>query len=138
MGYHLQIVRGMGSCADELTPIRADEWLGLVHDDCELRLVRADLALYLRLLWHFGGPCGPHFAIWSGPSKYRFPWLDWSEPGHIYSKNRDGPLIDKMVQIAARLGAKVYGDLDEEYLGAGQVVHPPGHDVTRSCRPAGD
>lgn len=57
-------------------------------------------------------------GLWSGPSIYPDPWLDWSE-GNIHSKNPDDRLIDKMVEVAKRLNAKVQGDDGEIYVGGG-------------------
>jgi hypothetical protein len=61
---------------------------------------------------------GDHFALWNGKSKYPDPWLDWFE-GNVFSKNPDDPLIDKMVEIAKKLDAKVQGDDGEVYTGGG-------------------
>lgn len=62
--------------------------------------------------------------MWSGPSKYAEPWIDYFE-GDLFSKYPDKPLIDKMVQIANALNAKVQGDDGEIYLGGG---HEPFHE----------
>ena len=43
-------------------------------------------------------------------------WLDYVR-GDIYTKNPTDEMVDKMVQIAKTLGAKVLGEEDEEYLG---------------------
>ena len=47
-------------------------------------------------------------------------WLDWKD-GEIFAKNPEDALIEKMVEIAKVLGAKVQGDDDEVYKGGGAV-----------------
>ncbi len=42
-------------------------------------------------------------------------WLDWAR-GNVYSTDPDGPLLEKMLQIAASLGAKVVNDGNEVIL----------------------
>jgi hypothetical protein len=98
MGYDLHITR-REQWSDEGEDISSEEWLDVVASDQELRLAPEN------------GPC---FALWSGPSSYADPWLDWCA-GQIFSKNPDEPLIDKMVDIARILGAKVQGDDGEVY-----------------------
>ncbi|HXE54889.1 MAG TPA: hypothetical protein VN541_17845 [Tepidisphaeraceae bacterium] len=102
MGYELHITRAESWADNDGKEITADEWLELVSADPELRLA---------------GYNGPYFAIWSGPSEYPDPWLDWFG-GNISSKHPDSLLIEKMAQIAAKLGAKVQGDDGELYVGA--------------------
>jgi hypothetical protein len=98
MGYGLHITR-REQWADEGGDISSAEWLQLVAIDPELCLVPEN---------------GPYFALWSGPSSCADPWLDW-RGGQVFSKNPDEPLIDKMVDIARILGAKVQGDNGEVY-----------------------
>jgi hypothetical protein len=104
MGYDLHITRKKYWCDEEGPVISPEEWLAVVRDDPELTLSAEN---------------GPYFANWSGPSRYPDPWLDYFE-GDVFAKNPDDPLIEKMVQIADRLGAKVQGDDGEVYPGAGQ------------------
>lgn len=61
---------------------------------------------------------GDYFALWSGKSECPDPWFDWFE-GNIYTKNPDDPLIDKAVEIAKNLDARVQGDDGEIYIGGG-------------------
>ena|SRR5438045_489673 len=103
MGYDVHITRANSWVENEGHWISADEWLKYVREDSELRLATEN---------------GEHFAIWSGPSEYPEPWLDWYE-GNVYTKNPDDPLIDKMVAIANKLNAKVQGDDGEIYTGGG-------------------
>ena len=99
MGYNLHIVRGPDYREKVAHQITAKEWQRYVASDPELTLA---------------GYNGPHFALWSGRSKYPEPWIDW-ERGAIYSKSPDEPIIAKMLEIARRLKAQVRGDDGEVY-----------------------
>lgn len=79
--------------------ISVEEWLAYVEKDTDLVLWAAN---------------GPHMAKWSGQPEYPDAWLDWFQ-GNIYTKNPNAALIDKMVQIADALGARVQGDDGEIY-----------------------
>jgi len=114
MVYDLHITRAKWHWDSEKQPITVAEWLGIVEGDPELRLA---------------GYNGPYFAIWNGSSECPEPWLDWLR-GEIYSKSPDDALIDKMVQIARGLGAKVQGDDGEVYIGGGRSAYPPPPDST--------
>ena len=83
MGYDLHITRAKYWFENEGYEISPEEWIELVQSDDELKLA---------------GYNGDYFALWSGESKYKDPWLDWSR-GNIYSKNPDGPIIGKMLEI---------------------------------------
>lgn len=105
MGYNLYITRADWWLKNEGKEISSQEWLRVVDSDPELWLA---------------GYNGPFFSIWSGPSKYPEPWLDW-EDGNVYSKNPDKALVEKMIQIAHRLGGKVQGDDGEIYVDNSEV-----------------
>lgn len=47
--------------------------------------------------------------MWSGPSLYEEPWLDWIA-GNIYTKWPDTYLYRKMLRIAKYLNAQVMDD----------------------------
>ncbi len=104
MGYDLHITRAKNWFENEGCEISVEEWLALIRSDAELKLA---------------GYNGEYFALWSGKSKYEDPWLDWCD-GNIYTKNPDGPIIGKMLEIAKRLKAKVQGDDGEVYFGPDQ------------------
>ena len=106
MGYDLHITRADDWGDNVGHQITADEWLQLVAEDPELRLADYN---------------GPYFALWSGRSKYPDPWLDWLA-GNIYSKNPDKALVQKMLQIAIRLGARVQGDDGEFYTDVSEIA----------------
>ena len=78
MGYDLHITRAEDWHDDDGPPITPAEWHALVAADPELTLDPRN---------------GPHCALWSGPSAHVEPWLDWSEPGEIYTKNPDRALL---------------------------------------------
>ena len=108
MGYDLQITR-KPSQFDKSPDITLDEWLEVVENDPELT-------------WSaLNRKTSPYMADWSGSGKYPC-WLDYSlasaySTSCLYSKNPTDEMIDKMVQIAKLLNAKVLGEEDEEYLG---------------------
>ena len=105
MGYDLHITRASDWTEAEAVPITSEEWLAFVEADPELRLA---------------GYNGSYFALWSGKSRYPDPWFDWSR-GRVHTKNPDPPLIEKAIQIAGQLGARVVGDDGERYLSDGRV-----------------
>ena len=105
MGYDFHITRAESWTEGERSPITAEEWLGYVASDPELKLA---------------GYNGPHFALWQGKSRHPEAWFDWYR-GCITTKNPDPPLIAKALEIARRLRARVVGDDGEVYLPEGQV-----------------
>ena len=117
MGYNLHITRAKFHVENEGHWITAEEWLRFVDDDPELRLA---------------GYNGDYFALWSGKSEYPDPWFDWFE-GNIYTKNPDDALIDKMVEMAKKLDAKVQGDDGEIYIGGGRNNFLPAPDYASTA-----
>jgi hypothetical protein len=105
MGYDLHITRAKFYAANEGHEITADEWMGYVQSDPELR--------------HFPEG-GKYFVRWLGKSKYPDPWFDWFQ-GDIYTKNPDKAIVAKMLQIAKALGAHVQGDDGEPYEDTSQI-----------------
>ena len=105
MGYDLHITRAEFHATNEGCEITADEWMRYVASDLELR----------RSLNR-----GEYFVTWSGRSKYPDPWLDWFG-GNIYTKNPDKAIVEKMLQIAQRLGARVQGDDGEFYEDTSEI-----------------
>lgn len=105
MGYDLHITRAEFHATNEGQEITADEWMRYVASDPELEASPAN---------------GEYFVLWSGPSRYPDPWLDWFA-GNIYSKNPDKAIVGKMLQIARRLGARVQGDEGEFYEDTSEI-----------------
>jgi hypothetical protein len=105
MGYELHITRAESWATNEGHEITADEWLGYVQSDPELRLSPNN---------------GKYFVEWSGPSTYPEPWFDWFA-GNISTKNPDKAIVGKMLQIAERLCARVQGDDGEFYEDTSEI-----------------
>ena len=99
MGYDLHITRAKHWAENESREITRDEWFALVAGDPDLTLDPVN---------------GDDFALWSGRCRYPEPWFNWWR-GNISSKNPDQLIIAKMIQIAAKLGARVQGDDGEFY-----------------------
>src|SRR5262245_20869547 len=108
MGYDLHITR-RGDWYDEGADISADEWLNYVESDPELSIDDRN---------------SKYFAIWKGDD-----WLSWRR-GEIFTKNPRRNLVEKMIQIASRLDAKVQGDDGEVYIDGSQV--PDDEEMERS------
>ena len=101
MGYNLYITRRRNHFDDEGPSILEDEWRELVESDPELSFKTKD---------------DIRMASWAGQCEYPDPWFAYdSKYGSIDTKNPDEPIIDKMIQMAARLNAKVQGDDLEVY-----------------------
>ena len=101
MGYNLYITRRKFSFDEDGPSITADEWRALVDADPELSFNRSD---------------DPLTAFWSGECEYPDPWFAYSEDyACIDTKNPDHAIVNKMLEMAAKLGAKVQGDDGEIY-----------------------
>lgn len=102
MGYELHITRGDrrgDTRGADGRDISLAEWLRCVASDPEL----------------WPDPDGPEgLALWSGHPAGARRWLAWFD-GEVYSEGPDRPLVEKMLQLAARLGARVQGDDGERY-----------------------
>ncbi len=109
MGYDLHITRAKFWSENEDCKITPEEWLAIAAQDPELGLERKN---------------GPYSTNWSGKSVLSEPWLNWSA-GNIYTKNPDWALINKMVEIANRLGAVVQSDDGEIYPGGDKAPYFP-------------
>jgi hypothetical protein len=105
MGYDLRVTRAPGHWTEnEGHEITTEEWLNVIATDPELSLE----------------PGREHFARWHGASKYPDAWFGWWR-GTIRTKNPDPPMVQKMLQIAVRLNARVQGDDGEVCLPDGEV-----------------
>jgi len=101
MGYDLHITRRK-DWTDDGDDISHQEWIDYVQSDPEL---------------YFRNGTSPFMANWNGPSDLEEPWLCWSD-GQIDTKSPDIRLIEKMIQVAEKLNAKVQGDDGETYPGS--------------------
>lgn len=115
MGYDFHITRKRVWCDRDGPAVSAEEWLRLVDADPELRLDPEN---------------PPYYVLWSGPSENPEPWLDWAN-GEIFTHIPDPSLIRKMVEIGARLGAKVQGGDGEAYDGRSESDEEPSGFTTR-------
>ena len=106
MGYDLYITRADSHSENGGKWIETEEWNRIVEEDTELS--RDDRN-------------GPHFAVWSGPTVHGRAWFE----GNVYTKNPDSPVINKMVEIARKLGAAVRGEEGEVYTGGEEGFVPP-------------
>jgi hypothetical protein len=100
MGWEVHITRADHWTESEQRPITSTEWLAIVATDSELRIDDDNV---------------PHFAVWSG--QFSYPdgaGFDWSD-GCVTTKNPDRAILGKMLELAAKLGAKVQGDDGEVY-----------------------
>ena len=96
MGYNLYITRKTFWHDESGPTIARDEWVALVESDTELDFRRADDSMT---------------AEWSGECSYPDPWFTFDDDiGAIDTKNPDEPIIQKMLEIAAKLNARVQGD----------------------------
>jgi hypothetical protein len=108
MGYDLHITRKEFWHDDEGNNITLAEWLEIVDHD-------PDLIIYEKN--------GTGFACWKGAIENALGWIDYSDSsGCLYSKYPDDALIDKMVEIANLLKAKVQGDEGEVYLNSKEIL----------------
>ena len=107
MGWEVHMTRADDWSDSAQRPITADEWLAVVAADPELEIDKAN---------------GPYFTVWSGPCSYPDGgWFDWAN-GRVSTKHPDRTILGKMLQLAARLGARVQGDDGEEYTDPAQLT----------------
>ncbi|MDX1928736.1 MAG: hypothetical protein SFV81_19560, partial [Pirellulaceae bacterium] len=93
MGYNLYITRRKNHFDEDGPSISEDEWREFVESDPELSFKTQD---------------DMRVALWSGQSEYPDPWFAYdSKYGSIDTKNPDEPIIEKMIQMATCLNAKV-------------------------------
>jgi hypothetical protein len=99
LGYDLHITRKNSWSDDEGSAITFDEWLAYIRTDNEVGRHSLD---------------SEHKFLFTRGS---FEWPLWWNPrlGEIYTKNPDETTIEKMVEIAKHLKARVLGDNAEEY-----------------------
>jgi hypothetical protein len=108
MGYDVHIERDRATHPQ----VTLDEWLHLVGEDAELKLVGFAEA---------HSPAGEiiryenkGLATWSAHPAKQSVWFDYRN-GRIVVKNPDRDTLGKMRSIAVRLGARVRGDEGEFY-----------------------
>ncbi|HEY5746936.1 MAG TPA: hypothetical protein VIU12_12715 [Chryseolinea sp.] len=117
MGYDLHITRKEDwSDKDDLNEIKLTEWIDYVKGDKEMRLEG-----YAEAKFGNGEVVGYEnngLVVWTSYSKSgqggNYAWLDFGS-GNVTVKNPDQEIINKMIDIAGLLNAKVQGDDGETY-----------------------
>lgn len=115
MGYDVHITRRTPWWAEDGEQITAREWAAVVAADSDLEMVQAarvsprgqDAVLEYRNPWLAQMATHPERDTDGA-------WLDWRH-GRIVVKNPDESLLEKMREIAGKLGAHVQGDDGEYY-----------------------
>lgn len=106
MGYDHHITRADDWAHNAGREIRASEWRAVVREDPELV---EDPNL------------GAHAVIWRREKGGDQGWFDWAD-GNVYTTDASPDALRKMVELAARLEARVQGDDGEFYRSDGEVV----------------
>ncbi|CFQ49268.1 Uncharacterised protein [Yersinia frederiksenii] len=109
MGVEFHITRAEFWADNDDAQITADEWLNYINSDNELSRYIIN---------------GDYHALWSGPSLYGEPWLDWSA-GNIYTQWPDTYLYRKMLRIAKHFNAQVMDEDGTIYSNASQWEYDP-------------
>lgn len=121
MGYNLTITRRKNHFDEDGPSITDGEWQALVEADPQLSFSK--------------GENGPLFAYWNGDCQSCDAWFDYSaEYGSIDTKNPDERTIAKMLEMAAKLGAKVQGD-DGEIYRSPTETYDEDDDAEQDCDP---
>ena len=116
MGYELHIKRlDNWDDFEEESKITLEEWLAYVESDNELELTNGYQIKIPGIIDSYQSV--PGYCTWNEHPTMRDadkPWFDYG-CGCVSTKNPDEPTIKKMIEIAARLKAKVRGDDGEFY-----------------------
>ncbi|MEO7297865.1 MAG: hypothetical protein ABI042_04735 [Verrucomicrobiota bacterium] len=104
MGYDVHITRRK-FWPDEGDEIAFNEFVQLVRGDKDFK---------------YPGENGDDYADWHSPQSAYESWLSWSD-GQIYTKNPEPEFVDKLVEMARKLRARVQGDDGEVYLSAKEI-----------------
>lgn len=117
MGYDLHITRAEDWTLSDKHPISEDEWMEVVNEDSTLEVSLTDY--YERANIKKNGQTERfHPVVWlTHPRKPAF----WLMDGEIVKNSADKTVVDKMVEIAQKLNARVFGDDGEEYTSEGVV-----------------
>ena len=134
MGYDFHIVRTDEWWDEEVGGgISLSEWLALVAKDdtmCMDGFAEVDLPERLKFRAENDG-----LAVWSDYSGNKEggnqAWFDFGNNG-IVVKNPDKEILVKMLDIAAKLDARVIGDEGEEYRSPADLDAPPRESAPRS------
>ncbi len=113
MGYNIHITRADVWTESKRYPISEEEWLAVVYADTSLRL-SSEGTYHMR---EDDGRLTPVHAVeWIASTEKRKPCF-WLKDGQIEAKSPNRATIQKMVDLAVALNAKVLGDENELYAG---------------------
>ncbi len=102
MGYDLHITRAEDWTQNLSWQISSNEWLSIIQEDPEL----------------VPDPHNGEFAvIWKSAPRSEKGWFDWYQ-GNVFTTSPDRETVEKMLELANRLEAKVVGDNGELYTSA--------------------
>jgi len=116
MGYDIHVTRAKHWTESSDLPISLEEWLAFVVSDPELRLDGFATAA------NSDGEViryeSPGLAVWTAWSRHgadgNMAWIDHRD-GELVVKNPDDEILQKLLQVATALDARVQGDDGEEY-----------------------
>lgn len=108
MGYDIHVVRTTDWADAAKNPIRLDEVDAIIKSDPELQWSKTD---YVDVRDRNGKRIRTFAIVWRGSTYF---W--WDQDQIIYKATKDAALvIKKLLQIAAKLKARVVGDEGEVY-----------------------
>ena len=111
MGYELHITLADNWLHSTQRPIAEAAWMALVDTDPSLEIRSADYYEYRESTT--GEVKRIHPVVWTAHPKE--PAAFWFMHGEIRMKNPDDLVVEKMKEIATKLGANLLGDEGEEY-----------------------
>ena len=112
MGYELRITRDIELEKQTDKRISEDEWKSLVAIEQDMGLTGvAEITTPDGFTITYTNPL---LAVWAGHLKYEKIWFDYFE-GSISVNNPDEIIIEKMIELAKKLDARVQGDDGELY-----------------------
>lgn len=106
MGYHISIVRKSGR---KIKPIAKEEWEQLVASSPDLSFEQTE--------------DGIKAVAWKRNDEIK-GWLDWCD-GEIWTNTPENDLVQKMIEIAEKLNARVRGDEGEYYRSTDKTYYDP-------------
>jgi hypothetical protein len=118
MGYEVYITRARHSWDTAKRPISKARWDAVVAADPSLEVSSED---WVEWRTKRGGTERSYAVIWTGHPEQR-DIAFWFTDGAISTKGPDDSTIEKMVELAERLGARVLGEENEAYRRGGRVV----------------
>lgn len=101
MGYDFHITRADDWTRNIEQQISSEEWLTVVQSDPDLQPDPDN---------------GAHAVTWKGHEGLEIAWFDWYQ-GNVFTTNPDTATLQKMLELARRMEARVVGDDGETYTG---------------------